>query len=207
MTSRLLAVLWCFPLAVSVAQQPIAPGVVVSGTLSFDGRATLGDFIGKTDSVSGTMTGGASLAQVRGSVFAPVTSLVTGNGKRDKDLRKSMESDKYPTIRFDLDETQVLHQGPDSTTVRLGGRLTIHGVEKSVAPVARLEFQPGGGMTLVTDFPVDLNDYQIGGLSKMLGLLKMHPDIVVHVRLRFGPATGAGDRVGASPAGTPPTPG
>lgn len=153
------------------------------------------------------MTGGASLAEVRGSVSAPVSSLVTGNGKRDKDLRKSMESDQYPTIRFDLDRTEVLQAGPDSTMVRLRGRLTIHGVQKEVAPVARLQFQPGGGTTLVTDFPVNLKDYRIGGLSKVLGLLKMHPDIVVHVRLRFGPATGAGDRVGASPVGTPPSPG
>ena len=42
------------------------------------------------------MTGGPTLADVRGFVEAPVNTLVTGNGKRDKDLNKSMESDKYP---------------------------------------------------------------------------------------------------------------
>ena len=37
-----------------------------------------------------------------------------------------------------------------------------------------------------SDFPVDLSDYRIGGLSKMLGLLKMYEDIEVHVDVVFG---------------------
>ena len=74
---------------------------VVSGTLSFDGYATVGDFTGTTADVTGEMSGGA-LAEVRGWVEAPVKSLKTGNGRRDRDLNKSMESDRYPTIRFEL---------------------------------------------------------------------------------------------------------
>ena len=34
-------------------------------------------------------------------------------------------------------------------------------------------------------FPLDLHDYQIGGLTKMLGMLRMDPHIEVHVDLRF----------------------
>jgi hypothetical protein len=34
-------------------------------------------------------------------------------------------------------------------------------------------------------FPLNLKDYKIGGLSKMLGLFKMYPDIVVHVDVSF----------------------
>ena len=75
------------------AQQPMPDGTVTAGTLSFDGKATAGDFTGTTHTVTGSMTGGATLADVRGFVEAPVNTLVTGNGKRDKDLNKSMESD------------------------------------------------------------------------------------------------------------------
>jgi hypothetical protein len=32
---------------------------------------------------------------------------------------------------------------------------------------------------------VNLKDYRIGGLSKALGILKMHEDIVVHVDVSF----------------------
>ena len=44
------------------AQRPIPSASVRSGTLSFDGHATVGDFIGTTGSVSGQVTAGASLA-------------------------------------------------------------------------------------------------------------------------------------------------
>ena len=84
------------------AQRPIPSGPIREGTLSFDGRASMGDFTGTTTSVTGEMTGGAELASVRGWVEAAVNTLVTGNGKRDKDLNKSMESEKYPTIRYEL---------------------------------------------------------------------------------------------------------
>lgn len=36
--------------------------------------------------------------------------------------------------------------------------------------------------------PLNLKDYGIGGLTKMLGMLKMHEEIVVHVDLVFGSA-------------------
>jgi polyisoprenoid-binding protein YceI len=69
---------------------------LASGRLSFDGHATVGDFTGATATVTGEMMGGESLAAVRGWVESPVKTLDTGDRKRDKDLNKSMESDKHP---------------------------------------------------------------------------------------------------------------
>ena len=43
------------------------------------------------------------------------------------------------------------------------------------------------GIRMRTDFPLNLKDYEIGGLSKMLGVLKMHEDIEVHVDVTFAP--------------------
>jgi hypothetical protein len=36
-----------------------------------------------------------------------------------------------------------------------------------------------------SDFPVNLKDYRIGGLSKLLGMLRMYEDIEVHADLLF----------------------
>ena len=36
-----------------------------------------------------------------------------------------------------------------------------------------------------TDFPVNLKEYEIGGLSKALGVLRMDEHIEVHVDLTF----------------------
>jgi polyisoprenoid-binding protein YceI len=166
------------------AQLPIAPGKVVSGTLSFDGRATVGDFVGTTTTLSGEMTGGPELSSVRGWVEAPVSTLRTGKDKRDQDMRKSMESDKYPTIRYELTGVATDAWTGDNADVTLHGRFLIHGVEREVE-FPGLVVVDQGGVRVRATVPLNLKDYRIGGLSKMLGMLKMHEDIVVHVDVTF----------------------
>jgi len=171
---------------VSLALQgrPIAHGHLVSGTLSFDGHATAGDFTGTTSTVSGSLTAAADLTEVRGWVEAPAATLKTGNGKRDKDLNKSMESQKYPTMRFDLTGVNRTGGSADSVGVILRGALKLHGVSRPVELPGTIRFS-GSDARVHTDFPVNLKDYRIGGLSKLLGVLKMHEDIKVHADLLF----------------------
>jgi polyisoprenoid-binding protein YceI len=169
----------------AMTQQRLIPsGRLVSGTLSFDGHATAGDFTGTTTTVSGQVAGAPDLAGVRGWVEAPVRTLKTGNGKRDRDLNKSMESDKYPMLRFEL--TGVTRRGgsTDSIGVMLQGRLQIHGVTREVDLPGSVQFT-GTDVRVRTDFPLDLKEYRIGGLSKLLGMLKMYEDIEVHADLMF----------------------
>lgn len=158
-------------------------GTITQGTLSFDGHATLGDFVGTTNSMSGQFTGD-SLSRVSGWVEAPVNTLKTGNGRRDRDLNKSMETAKYPTMRFDLASVTPGAASGDTLMVTLHGSLKIHGVTRQVALPAALVIRPTE-LHLHSDFPLDLTDYQIGGLSKMLGMLRMNPHIEVHVDLAF----------------------
>jgi polyisoprenoid-binding protein YceI len=172
-------------LAQSAAGVP--SGRVKAGTLSFDGHGTPGDFVGTTSTVSGEMTGGDSLGAVRGWVEAPVKTLVTGNGRRDRDVNKSMESDKYPTIRFDLGGVSTAAGTADSIPVTLRGKLAIHGVTRDVALPGYVR-REGQDVRVRSDFPLNLKDYRIGGLSKMLGMLKMDEDIKVHVDVTFAPS-------------------
>jgi polyisoprenoid-binding protein YceI/CheY-like chemotaxis protein len=165
---------------------PISKGTAKAGTLSFDGRGTPGPFVGTTTAVTGEMTGGDSLGAVRGWVEAPVKSIETGNGRRDRDLNKSMESDKFPTLRFDLHGVRAGAGTPDSIPVTLGGTLTIHGVTQEVSLPGYVR-RDGQDLRVRTDFPLDLTTYKIGGLSKMLGMLKMDEHIEVHVNVTFAP--------------------
>lgn len=164
---------------------PVPDGKVTSGTLSFDGHATVGDFVGTTSAMSGRITGGDDITAVRGWVEAPVQTLTTGNKKRDKDLNKSMESSKYPNIRFEL--TGITPKGgtPDSLAATLHGALMIHGVTRKVSLPGTLEFRDSQARVR-SDFPLNLKDYRIGGLSKMLGVLKMYENIEVHVDVSWG---------------------
>ncbi len=174
------------------AQQPIPGGRIESGTLSFDGHATLGDFTGTTTTLTGEFTGGLDLAAVRGWVEAPVNTLKTGNGKRDTDLNKSMESGEYPTMRFDLEEVRAHQVHGDTTDAELRGRFSIHGVTRQAVLPARLVIA-GDRTRVLADTPMNLKDYKIGGLSKMLGILKMSENIVVHIDVVF--AAGAANAV------------
>ena len=170
------------------APRPIPDGTVREGTLSFEGRATTGAFTGTTATVRGQMSGGGSLSEVRGWVDAPVSTLVTGNGHRDKDLNKSLQSDVYPTIRFDLTGVTPGAERGDTADVVLQGRFTIHGVTREASIPATLVTQPDA-IRVRGDTPLSLKDYKIEGLSKLMGMLKMYDKIVVHVDVRFAPST------------------
>ena len=168
------------------APRPIPDGTVREGTLSFDGRATTGGFTGATTTVRGEMTGGASLSEVRGWVEAPVSTLVTGNDHRDKDLNKSMASDRYPTIRFDLTGVTLGADRGDTADVVLQGQLSIHGVTREASIPATVVTYPEG-IRVRGETPLSLKDYRIEYLSKLMGMLKMYDKIVVRFDLRFAP--------------------
>ena len=160
-----------------------------SGTLSFVGHATVGDFVGSTTQVSGAFSG--TLTNARGWVEAPVATLVTNNDRRDRDLRASMEVDRYPTMRFDLDSTVIAsaHDGArDTADVLLHGRLAIHGVTRVVELPAAVS-RRGDTLQVNAAFPLDVTDYRIGGLKKLFGVLRMRRQIEVRVDLRFVRAT------------------
>jgi polyisoprenoid-binding protein YceI len=177
------------PQAVAQMRGPIANGRLTAGMLSFDGHATMGDFTGTTRTVTGQLTGAPDISSVRGWVEAPVQSLKTGDRKRDKDLNKSMESGTFPNLRFDLNQISATKSAGDSVPVTLHGTLTIHGVTRRLELPGTIEFQ-GANARVHSDFPLNLKDYGIGGLSKMLGILKMHENIEVHVDLVFGLGAG-----------------
>jgi hypothetical protein len=166
------------------AQRAVPSSDVVTGRLSYDGRATLGDFTGATDSVFGHLEGAADLSRVSGFVAARAATLKTGNGKRDRDQYKSLEVDSFPFIRYELDSLSVDAPASDSTTVTLRGHFLIHGVRRAADLPGRLVLSPTGAH-LRADTPLDLRDYRIEGLSKLLGALRMNPNIVVHIDVRF----------------------
>lgn len=174
--------------ALAQSDARVPPGRVKAGTLSFDGHGTPGDFVGTTSTVSGEITGGDSLGAVRGWVEAPVKTLTTGNGRRDRDLNKSMESERYPTMRFDLGGVSTAAGTADSIPVTLRGTLAIHGVTRDVSLPGYIR-REGQEVRVRSDFPLNLKGYQIGGLSKMLGMLKMDEHIKVHVDVAFAPGS------------------
>jgi len=149
--------------------RPVPSATLTEGTLSFDGRATIGDFTGTTATVHGEMTGGDKLSE------------------RDKDLNKSMESDKYPTMRFELTGVTPTAEQGDTVLVDLQGKFWIHGVEREVAIRGAAVALAAGAIRIVGATPMNLKDYRIGGLTKGWGMLRMYEQIVVHFDVTFTP--------------------
>ena len=195
-TVLLMALPWAPLAAQAPAARTLLAGTVRQGTLSFDGRATTGSFSGTSSAVSGEMHG-SQLSEVRGWVETPVRTLTTGNQRRDRDLNKSMESGRYPTIRFELTGVTAPVPTTDSVDVVLVGRFIIHGVTRAASVPANVAFHPDG-IRVRAETPLNVKDYKIGGLSKALGMLKMDEKILLHVDLTFGAAE-------RSPPGTSPS--
>src|SRR5476651_1339389 len=89
-----------------------ATATLHSAELWFDAKASLGPFRGITHAANGQMHsemrgGTAVLPSTRGFVEMASTSLSTDNSIRDHDMRKTLNVDKFPTIRFDLDSVVV----------------------------------------------------------------------------------------------------
>lgn len=182
---RLLAYLLSVTGAVTpLVAQPAWPSADVRrATLSFDGKSTLGDFTGTTTEVRGQMTGGASMADVRGWVEAPVKSIKTGNDRRDRDLIKTMEADIFANIRFELEGVSIEWERADSAAVVLEGKFVIHGVSRPERLRATV-LRSAEGTRVTTTHPMNLHDYKIDKLTRFL-VFKMQPDIVVHVEVVF----------------------
>jgi polyisoprenoid-binding protein YceI len=168
-----------------IVAQEVTTAPLTRGTLSFDAKASLGAFTGTTTTMTGEMHGAASLAGVRGWVEAPSKSLSTSNGHRDRDMASSLEIDKFPVIHFDLDSASAGQQHGDSAAVTLHGRFTIHGQTHSVS-IAGWTWVAATGARFRGVTPIDVKDYGVGGLSKMLGVLKMNQMITVRIDVVFG---------------------
>jgi len=110
---------------------------IVSGRseVAFDATYPLGDFTGTTKDVKGEIRlDPADLARpVVAQVEVDPSSLNTGISGRDRDLRDTMEVERFPSIHFVVREVRAARPsllGEPEVPVVIAGRMTIHGVER-----------------------------------------------------------------------------
>jgi polyisoprenoid-binding protein YceI len=130
------------------------------------------------------MTGGATLAEVRGWVEAPVSTLKTGNDRRDRDLVKTMDAGIFPNIRFELTGVTPEWERGDSAGVVLAGNFVTHGVTRAERIPASVVRSAEGIRVQASGIAMDLHDYKIDKLTRFL-VFKMNRHIVVRLDIRF----------------------
>ena len=155
------------------------------GEATFHIRATIvSDFTGHA-AVSRAEYTGPDLAHLRGFVEVRVADMRTGVGLRDRHLRTTMAADSFPLLHFELANVEPGGVHGDTVAAVFVGRLTIHGVARDVRVPGSVLVGPGRA-EVWAGFPLDMRDYGIKPPVKMLGTLRVAPDVEVGIHLVFG---------------------
>jgi polyisoprenoid-binding protein YceI len=121
---------------------PIAGKSEVGFAASFP----LGNFTGITQDVDGQFA--ADPADLRvgvtGHLLVKASTLRTGNGSRDRDMQEALSVDRFPEIRFTVQ--QVAASFPSATDradvlLTISGLMRIHGIERPISFPARLRLR------------------------------------------------------------------
>ena len=123
------------------------------------------------------------------AVEVPVLSLHSQRGaKLDKNLRRALRADEYPTIRFQLSRyTLVPRSAEDDTTgIHADGSLEVAGTLRPIALDA-IAWRTDEGVWLSGSESIRMKDYGVRPPKMMLGTLKVHDGITVHYRLLLVP--------------------
>ncbi|NBC16162.1 MAG: YceI family protein [Bacteroidetes bacterium] len=126
-------------------------------------RGTSEHLVGRVDLSDGTV-----------DFYLDLATLDTGIGKRDKDLRRTLDTDEYPFAEFfgqivsDYDPTSRELQ-----PVRVRGDFTIHGVTREITVEGSIQRTPTS-LKVLAGWTLNLEDYDIEPPS--LVIVKVDPE-------------------------------
>ena len=83
---------------------------------------------------------------IKGSLSAPVASLRTGKAGRDKDLRRALDGERHPEIRYRIDKVESSFSSLTENTdvlLTLHGVLSMRGTERPVSFMGRVRLRQG----------------------------------------------------------------
>src|SRR5262245_32508937 len=133
--------------------------------VSFDASYPLGDFMGHTEDVTGEFF--ADLADLRqgvsGTLQVNPAALRTGIDGRDRDMRRVLEVERYPEIRFTVERVDPSFPSVSDRSdvlVTINGTMLIHGVERQMAFPGRVRLRDerlwvrGENRLKMTDFGI-----------------------------------------------------
>ena len=152
--ARLASVL----LAVALLGVPVA-GSAIAGTerwvvesgksrVGFDAFHPLANFSGTSEAPGGEVELDIEDLRkpIKGSLTVPVASLRTWKAGRDKDLRRALDGERHPEIRYRIDKVESSFASlTDNTDVllTLHGVLSMRGTERPVSFMGRVRLRQG----------------------------------------------------------------
>ncbi len=127
-----------------------------NGTAQFTSKVPLHTFSGQSEHLVGQI----NLADSTVDFFLDINTLKTGNRKRDKDMRLTLEADTYPFAEFFGKLTGFDASRSDEQRVKTTGTFTIHGKSRKVEISGTMQVKPKG-LQLTANWQLNLTDYDI----------------------------------------------
>lgn len=150
-----------------------------------EGTSSIHDWTCNVDQVKGSFVSADAASGIvplsRVEVVVPVEEIACKNGTMNKKTYEALKSDEHPTIRYELDVSEVLSgSAADRFELRTTGHLTIAGVERAVEMTVTGKRLEDGRFRFSGQTPLLMTDYGIDPPRAMLGTLKTGDEVVVH---------------------------
>ncbi len=112
----------------------------------FDAYHRLGNFSSSSEAPSGEFEADIEDLKkpIKGTLTVPVATLRSGKASRDKDIRKALDGDRHPEIRYRIDKVESSFPSlAENTDVVLAihGVLSMRGVERPVSFAGRVRLR------------------------------------------------------------------
>ena len=147
-------------------------------------------FDGKTEGIDGFIYDKNSDILAAGSDFffeVNLTDLNTGIGKRDRDMREILNTNRWPKATFAGKLGEVLQDSLDheSYVSTSEGTLTLHGVEKKAIVTTKIKHQKNH-IYIEAKFPLRLSEFKIQA-PKLAAFIKVSENIKITVSFFMKP--------------------
>jgi polyisoprenoid-binding protein YceI len=142
-------------------------------------KATIDSFVAQLQDYDASVTVAPQTGQVEAAVFRfNVSSVRTGNVKRDRDMNEWQQTDRFPDVIFALTALEPLIGGKSIAR----GQLRFHGVERTVSFPISIETNK---QTIVMDgdVTIDTRDYGLPVIKKYF-ILMVDPILNLHFHLQ-----------------------
>lgn len=128
-----------------------------TGYVEFKSSVPLHSFTG----TSKNLVGKISLPDSTVDFYIDLNTLDTGIGKRDKDMKKTLETEEYPFAEFYGKLSSNFNMSKkDTQSVKVKGKFTLHGISKEVEIEGQL--YPGDkGLYISASWILNLEDFDI----------------------------------------------
>ncbi len=150
------------------------------GHVEFRSQVPLHSFTGRSDELIGAVNLETGIVDF----YVDLETLKTGNGKRDKDMRKALGTNEFPFAEFygTLSSTfDPEKEGPQEAAV--SGTFTVHGVPQPLELSGTMEMKDGD-LLVSAAWSVFLEDHKIK--PPRLLFLKVDDEQQVTINIRLG---------------------